>query len=153
MSYNGVGLTSVRGSGTSGYVQRNLSHVSVKRKTLEQIQREQQAAMKPPVPKKANAEILEHNQKRRIEVQIVMYEDSLKERGLKPDEIKSKSDEMRQKLTLKLNRGESIDGARLSGSHAMSAAKDRENARLASAFGLAPNRAEGEAFARMGKEV
>jgi hypothetical protein len=25
--YNGVGLATVRGSGTSGYVQRNLAHV------------------------------------------------------------------------------------------------------------------------------
>lgn len=25
--YNGIGLSTVRGSGTSGYVQRNLSHV------------------------------------------------------------------------------------------------------------------------------
>ena len=26
--YNGIGLTSVRGSGTNGYVQRNMAHVS-----------------------------------------------------------------------------------------------------------------------------
>jgi serine/arginine repetitive matrix protein 2 len=25
--YNGVGLTTARGSGTSGYVQKNLSHI------------------------------------------------------------------------------------------------------------------------------
>ena len=30
MSYNGVGLSTARGSGTNGYVQRNLSHIKAK---------------------------------------------------------------------------------------------------------------------------
>ena len=69
--YNGIGLTSVRGSGTNGYVQRNMAHVSreqtARRKSMDiPLDRDQVKA-----PKGANLEILEHNRKREIEVKVM----------------------------------------------------------------------------------
>lgn len=79
--YNGIGLSSARGSGTNGYVQRNLSTLprnkqKIEYKTEDQLQKLDLLANKPP-----NAEILEHQRKREIEVKVLEYRDELEERG------------------------------------------------------------------------
>ena len=48
--YNGIGLRTVRGSGTNGYVQRNLSHVRPERQ--RRFQEFKNADLNPPAPKK-----------------------------------------------------------------------------------------------------
>jgi serine/arginine repetitive matrix protein 2 len=69
--YNGVGLQTARGSGTSGFVQRNLSHLLPGQKPklsdygTELKQRLKENPLLPP--KEPNAEILEHERKRKIE--------------------------------------------------------------------------------------
>ena len=101
--YNGIGLTSVRGSGTNGYVQRNMAHVSreqtARRKSMDiPLDRDQVKA-----PKGANLEILEHNRKREIEVKVMKLRLSLEEKGhLKDDEVEAKCDAFRQELLSKL---------------------------------------------------
>ena len=85
--YNGIGLSTVRGSGTNGYVQRNTAHISKGRaeekfKTEEDI-RSCSLLQVPICPKlmlfmcrrldaQANREpnlgILEHERKRKLEV-------------------------------------------------------------------------------------
>lgn len=77
MSSN-VGLTTPRGSGTSGYVQRNLSHL----KPRDNIQ---------PYPKDFDAikhkqrqpdkDILEHDRKREVEVKVFELRDRLEDEG------------------------------------------------------------------------
>lgn len=79
MSYNGVGLSTARGSGTNGYVQKNASYIKQKatfRTAVNYLQapEHQQRA--------ANAEILEHEKKRRVEIQILLLEDELCEKGI-----------------------------------------------------------------------
>ena len=66
--YNGIGLSTVRGSGTNGYVQRNTAHISKGRqeekfKTEEDIRRLDAQANREP-----NLGILEHERKRKLEV-------------------------------------------------------------------------------------
>ena len=66
--YNGIGLSTVRGSGTNGYVQRNSAHISKGRqeekfKTEEDIRRLDAQANREP-----NLGILEHERKRKLEV-------------------------------------------------------------------------------------
>ena len=65
--YNGIGLATARGSGTNGYVQKNWSHVN--RKSHVDYRNEQKAieARGPPKQRKPNAEILEHERKRKVE--------------------------------------------------------------------------------------
>lgn len=78
MSSN-VGLSTPRGSGTSGYVQRNSAHL----KPRDQVQ---------PYPSKdidnikhrqrqPDSEILEHDRKRQIEVKVFELRDKLEEEG------------------------------------------------------------------------
>jgi hypothetical protein len=70
MSYNGIGLKTPRGSGTNGYVQRNLGHLQFSRPSYEQ-QKQQNAVVdlqRPP-----NEEILEHDRKRAIEVKVAEW--------------------------------------------------------------------------------
>jgi hypothetical protein len=80
MSAN-VGLNTPRGSGTSGYVQKNLS-------LLRQHNRDR-GALTPNDPddfrrhqqRKPDPEILEHDRKRRIENTVIALRDKLEDEG------------------------------------------------------------------------
>ena len=74
--YNGIGLQTSRGSGTSGYVQRNLAFVrpKVKRQTFEQ----QRAAAAPEPARRPNAAILEHERLRKIEAVVFDHGEKLR---------------------------------------------------------------------------
>ena len=86
--YNGIGLTSVRGSGTNGYVQRNLAHVSRQRTArAKAVDRVPDMGKELKDPKGANTEILEHNRKREVEVKVMQLRDTLEEQGVPDDEI------------------------------------------------------------------
>lgn len=80
MSAN-VGLTTPRGSGTSGYVQRNLS-------LLKQHNRDRGAPypsdpdeFKKHHQRRPDPEILEHDRKRRMEVKVFELRDQLEDEG------------------------------------------------------------------------
>ncbi|KAG8759568.1 RNA-splicing factor [Serendipita sp. 396] len=62
--YNGIGLTTPRGSGTNGYVMRNISYLRSHDSAADR------AAMEAPPMKhrEPDKEILEHERKRKIEV-------------------------------------------------------------------------------------
>jgi cwf21 domain len=78
MSSN-VGLSTPRGSGTSGYVQRNMSHLKPRDRGLgtpynvDDLQRHRQ--------RKPDPEILEHERKRAIELKVFELRDRLEEEG------------------------------------------------------------------------
>ena len=78
--YNGVGLQTARGSGTSGYVQKNLSHVipgaPYKQQDYGQILKQMKENPLAP-PKPPNLELLEHEKKRKIESQVFTYRKKL----------------------------------------------------------------------------
>lgn len=109
MSSN-VGLSTPRGSGTSGYVQRNLSHFKP---------RDSGYGAPYPPPSSSNSEssfkqrkpdrqILEHDRKRAIEVKILEERDRLEEENEKIDEegasegeskrVKLSDDEIEERL-------------------------------------------------------
>lgn len=75
MSSN-VGLTTPRGSGTSGYVQRNLSHLKPRDaaapypKAVEDLKHRQ---------RQPDKEIIEHERKREIEVKVFELRDRLED--------------------------------------------------------------------------
>lgn len=79
--YNGIGLQTARGSGTSGYVQKNLSAVNKMRqkvdyRTEEDIKRMEAALNRPP-----NQEILSHQRKRQIELKCLEERENLEKQG------------------------------------------------------------------------
>ena len=77
MSSN-VGLTTPRGSGTSGYVQRNLSHFKPRDnfapypKDYDQLKHRQ---------RKPDKEILDHDRLREVEVKVFDLRDKLEDEG------------------------------------------------------------------------
>lgn len=75
--YNGLGLGTARGSGTNGYVQRNLSFAKPKQQNSNY--KYDQEAPKPA--RKPNAEVLLHKSKRLIEVECLTYEEELRDSG------------------------------------------------------------------------
>lgn len=66
--YNNIGLTTPRGSGTNGYVTRNLSFVA---------NQKERVSYKPAV----DMAKFEHERKRQIEVQCTKLQDTLEEQG------------------------------------------------------------------------
>lgn len=72
--YNGIGLPTPRGSGTNGYVQKNMAHVS--KKTISQPNQPD-----PNINKKPNKDILMHQRKREIESKCLRLRAELEEEG------------------------------------------------------------------------
>lgn len=80
MSYNGIGLASVRGSGTSGYVQTNKFHLTASRQKPREQMRDLRS-LEAPAARKANSDILEHNRKRAVEMKLLELREKLEEQG------------------------------------------------------------------------
>lgn len=76
MSSN-VGLTTPRGSGTSGYVQRNLAHL----KPREQFKPYPTDGDMRHRQRQPDKEILEHDRKRDVEVKVFELRDRLEDEG------------------------------------------------------------------------
>lgn len=80
--YNGIGLTTPRGTGTNGYVTRNLSHVGSKRERVEYRTEEDIKRVEAMLaPKKTNPDILEHERKRQVEIECMKLRAQLEDDG------------------------------------------------------------------------
>ncbi len=82
--YNGIGLTTPRGSGTNGYVQRNLSYVRphLVRQTIDHnTGKTAKQEFSPAIIQQGNEEILEHARKRQIEVKLFELRCEMEDRG------------------------------------------------------------------------
>lgn len=77
--YNNIGLSSVRGSGTSGYVQKNFAAVPKGRQNMSweaSLEREEQREARKPTQLVADHEILDHDRKRKVEVALLEWADA-----------------------------------------------------------------------------
>lgn len=79
--YNGIGLTTPRGSGTNGYVQRNFALVRHRREKVEYKTDEDLAKLERELHKKPNKDILEHEWKRKIELECLKLQEKLEDQG------------------------------------------------------------------------
>lgn len=80
--YNGIGLQTARGSGTNGHVQRNLALVSTTKDKIEyRTEEEMQKLDHLSQNKKPNKDILEHERKRKVELQCLELRDKLENEG------------------------------------------------------------------------
>ena len=75
--YNGVGLQTVRGTGTSGYVQTNRFNMRHRPGPRQQDDRDSLA--QPQQQQQPNKGILEHNRKREVEILLMRERDRLEE--------------------------------------------------------------------------
>ena len=79
--YNGIGLQTVRGTATNGYVVRNLSYVKpiiVRSKTGTSGEDWGSAA---PKQRKPSEDIMEHERRREVEVKVLDLQESMEEKG------------------------------------------------------------------------
>ncbi|KAJ3133235.1 RNA-splicing factor [Geranomyces variabilis] len=145
MSYNGIGLSTARGSGTNGYVQRNLSTLRPRERT-----RDQPIDDRPPPMRKANKEILDHAKKRQIELQCAVLQDELEARGdLSEDEIDAQVDKLRKELLGNLERmTQDVKKLQEHQVHELAEAKEKADARAREAFGIGKDFVAGAAFDR-----
>jgi len=87
MSYNGIGLSSVRGTATSGHVQANQGHVRASRlrRQRENNRRTSDYKRFNPVSasarEKGNKELQHHDQKRKLENYLLILREELEEGG------------------------------------------------------------------------
>lgn len=74
-----VGLSTPRGSGTSGYVQRNLAHFNRPRDNFQYPPKDFDSLKHQP--RQPDQGLLEHDRKREVEVKVFELRDKLEEEG------------------------------------------------------------------------
>lgn len=110
MSYNGIGLQTPRGSGTSGYVQKNLTkqkneglRKKREREAQEELIREQKARQKQ-IRRSAGTGIKSHDRKRWIEVKCMELRDKLEDDDVNDEEVEKQVKELRERLSVELGK-------------------------------------------------
>ncbi|RUS24605.1 hypothetical protein BC938DRAFT_473333, partial [Jimgerdemannia flammicorona] len=134
--YNGIGLQTARGSGTNGYVVRNLSHVRPRENPVQYASLDKGPAIRQP-----NQEILLHDRKRQVEIKCIALQTELEEKGYVPCisyYIEEKVDELRQELLARIEEVQLKDAKSLQEheTHQLSQAKQAENAKMMRAFNI-----------------
>ena len=147
--YNGVGLQTPRGSGTSGFVQRNYSVPKKVRSKLEFL-KELKALRENvlPPPRKANQEIQLHKQQREIYVKQEEIKRDLREKNLSESEIQEAVDKAEKTLKDKFDAGDlKIDCSKTQkDSHALAEIKEQAFNKVKNAFEIEGDYNPGEAF-------
>lgn len=98
--YNGIGLPTPRGSGTSGYVSRNLAHVGKKHQMKPDIVSQPD----PDINKGPNKEILLHQKKREIESRCYQLRMELEEEHWTDKDIENEIDAYRKRKLKELEK-------------------------------------------------
>jgi len=150
--YNGIGLTTARGSGTNGYVQRNWAFVregknDIKYKTEDDIQRLERSTNREP-----NQGILDHERKRKLEVKCMELYDQLEEQGYDEAVITEKVAAYRSQLLSKevskkaFTEVDEFGRPVLKETHQIAEAQQKKNKMLKEAFGISETFVEGSSF-------
>ncbi|GLB33552.1 putative cwf21-domain-containing protein [Lyophyllum shimeji] len=147
--YNGIGLATPRGSGTNGYVVRNLSTL----RTYERQDRDSAWDAAPPKHREPDAAILEHERRRKVEVKCLELQLELEEKGLDEDKIEEQVSALRAELTKTMaTMAPSAKSLKPSDTHGLALAKKTELTKMARAFGTRADYQEGDAFDREKQE-
>ncbi|XP_014749551.1 PREDICTED: serine/arginine repetitive matrix protein 2-like [Sturnus vulgaris] len=157
--YNGIGLPTPRGSGTNGYVQRNLSALRPKKGGAggdpppgeEELRRLEAALAKKP-----NPDILDHQRKRRVELKCLELAELMEEQGDFWGALTAAypSPTMYNGIGLPTPRGSGTNGyvqrnlsaLRATETHQLAEANERKNERLRAAFGISDSYVDGSSF-------
>ncbi|EXJ79783.1 hypothetical protein A1O3_08067 [Capronia epimyces CBS 606.96] len=144
MSSN-VGLSTPRGSGTSGYVQRNLSLLKPRDAGVG-VPYSLDSSSRLPKTRKPDQEILNHDRLREIEVKVLELREKLEDEEVDEDKIEDECDKLREDLTSEMARKRDQGRNRTGGKglksyqvHELAEAKERESDRLRRALGLKPD--------------
>jgi serine/arginine repetitive matrix protein 2 len=100
--YNGIGLQTVRGSGTNGYVQSNKAFVkAVNVRTAQELNRggmSKEEDWKARTAPEGNASIVEHARKRAVELKVAELRDEMEDGGASEEMIEEHCEKMRKEL-------------------------------------------------------
>ncbi len=138
--YNGIGLNTPRGSGTNGYVQRNLAFVrdDVKKSRIQYSQREVQR--NKPENREPNKDIIEHERKRQLEVRVLEWaaKTGILDRGLPDDELEQLLQNKREEFTKQEATSKDHDRGqiRLTETHQRNQQKQKESEKMRDALGI-----------------
>ncbi|CAG8472761.1 6928_t:CDS:2 [Ambispora leptoticha] len=147
--YGNVGLATPRGSGTNGYVVRNLSYIRPRKdvvafESYEEIAAKNSSALANRTP---NKEILEHDKKRQVELECMLLREKLEDENIPEEEIEEKVDAHRQELLSKLDQVKTTTTIQEHQTHQLSEAKAAENEKMMKALGIdSSTYSEGAAF-------
>ncbi|KAG6832912.1 hypothetical protein H0H92_004796 [Tricholoma furcatifolium] len=148
--YNGIGLTTPRGSGTNGYVVRNLSALRSHQTSQDRASAWETA---PPKHREPDEAILEHERKRKVEVKCLELQLELEDKGVDEEEIEQKVGALREELLKNLAAlAPSAKSLKASDTHGIAVAKKAELNKMARAFGTRSDYQEGDAFDREKQE-
>ncbi|KAG0538382.1 hypothetical protein BDA96_03G231200 [Sorghum bicolor] len=129
--YNGVGLQTPRGSGTTGHVQAS--------KFLAKPRPSPSSPSPSPSEaggmRKPNKDILEHDRKRQVELRLLVLRDALEEQGYTEAEIEARVDEARKAAEAEAA-AEERQGFTDTQSHHAAEQKERQLQTMRTAFGL-----------------
>jgi len=152
--YNGIGLETVRGSGTNGYVQRNLSALRQHRDKVDYKSEAELKKLDAQMTRGPNQEILDHERKRKVELKCMEMQELMEEQGYGIDEIDKKVSGFRQMLMQKSDESTNTTTVEYDeagrpiakATHQMAEANQLRNEQLKSAFGIGEFYKEGSSF-------
>lgn len=149
--YNGIGLQTPRGSGTNGYVQRNLAFVKSKKDRVDYKDEEELKKLEQSMNKQPNQEILDHERKRKVELKCMEMQELMEEQGYTNKEVMDKVNMFRKMLMAKEGVSDTPIEKDEHGrpiakeTHQLAEANQIKNDKLKEAFGLSEY-TEGSAF-------
>mmetsp|Transcript_91511 Transcript_91511/g.232828 ORF Transcript_91511/g.232828 Transcript_91511/m.232828 type:complete len:270 (+) Transcript_91511:99-908(+) len=134
---NGIGLQTAKGSGTNGYVTRNMGSLKAQRMDWQGLNKSFKSQEVIKI-KKANPELLLHEQKRKVEVELMKLRDELETAGMQEEEIEKNLDRERNQMLSAVEDGSLRYDSELEkkDSHALALDKEREMARFEKALGI-----------------
>ncbi|KAI8902441.1 hypothetical protein BC833DRAFT_616726 [Globomyces pollinis-pini] len=152
MSYNGIGLSTARGTGTNGFVQRNLSYLKPRQVVRKDVVNYMDAP-EHQLSRPANMEILDHERKRLVEIKCLELEDELTEKGLDEDEVEVQVEALRTKLLQNMDEMKEEHVKMKDWQvHHLAEAKERQNKKFEDAFGIKSTHKHGASFDRETQE-
>ncbi|KAK9171363.1 cwf21 domain protein [Cryptosporidium meleagridis] len=109
--YNGVGLRTVRGSGTSGHVQKNLSAYIPKQWERKDNKDGINLKSEPRIPRKARHDpgLIEHEKLRKMELEILQFTEEQESKGLKGADLEEALDRKREELASSLRKNSNFN--------------------------------------------
>ena len=124
------------------HITRNLSNLRP-RDDYRSSQNDRELTVRHRAP---DAAILDHERKRKVEVQCLELQDELEEKGVAPDEVEKQVDELRQRL-LRQGQAEPERGSiKAYQRHELLAAKAVDNAKFERAMGIRKGYVEGDSI-------
>lgn len=157
--YNNIGLKTVRGSGTNGYIQTNLAALPANWKRF----RGRRRAFDAPEPEskkklyKASKELVDFNKKRAVEVKVFEYREKLEDQDFAEENIEEKVAAYRKYMLEKMAAGEFDDEAQYCGHNTSQRGTDvtraeefveqkKKNLKMQRALGISGDHVHGKAF-------